>query len=100
MAIPAMMQALDRLVISENGNFSWTDRKGRIANYYARSIEPSSLDLMLNQQHLLDRPGEMTFQMHSCSDLVTGNVDKFRATMDLERTVTWNEIWKRRPASG
>ncbi|RZJ01362.1 MAG: hypothetical protein EON90_03530 [Brevundimonas sp.] len=100
MAIPAMIQVLEKLVVSENSNFSWTDRKGRIANYYARSIAPSSLDLMLHQQHLLDRPGEMTFQMHSCSELVTGNVEKFRAVLDLENTVTWNEIWKPRRACG
>lgn len=93
-AIPAMVQALSDLIRSDNSNFSWTDRRGRIVNYYAHSIAPTSLDIMLNHPHLLLGPGELSFEMHSLSSLMTGNIDRFRTVCDLERTVTWNEIWK------
>lgn len=92
-AIPAMLQGLDRLISAENSNFAWTDRQGRISNYYARHVEPASLDLMLHHSHLLSGPGQLGFEMHSRSTLVTGNLEKFRAMEHLERTVTYNEVW-------
>ena len=93
-ALPAMLQTLDTLVSAQNSNFAWTDRRGRLTNYYARHVDPASLDIMLHHSHLLNGPGELSFEMHSCSTLVTGNLGRFRAMGNLDRTITYNEIWK------
>lgn len=92
-ALPAMLQTLDTLVSAQNSNFAWTDRRGRLTNYYARHVDPASLDIMLHHSHLLNGPGELSFEMHSCSTLVTGNLERFRAMGNLDRTITYNEIW-------
>lgn len=93
-AIPAMLQGLDQLVSSRNSNFVWVDRSGRPANIYARVLVPAALDVMLHHSQLLNRPGEISFEMHSTSRLVTGNMERFRAETSLEKTVAYNEIWK------
>lgn len=92
-AVPAMLQALETIVPASNSNFVWTDAKGGVANYYARYVDPASLDIMLHHSHLLSRPGEISFEMHSRSTLMTGNLDRFRVEWDLGRTITYNEIW-------
>ena len=93
-AIPAMLQLLDTLVESRNSNFVWTDRAGRPSNIYARFLVPAALDVMLHQSQLLQRPGEISFEMHTTSRLATGNMERFKATTDYEKTVAYNEIWK------
>ena len=60
----------------------------------------ASLDVMLHQSQLLRRPGEISFEMHSTSKLATGNMARFRAGTNFEKTIAYNEIWWRRPASG
>lgn len=93
-AIPAMLQLLDTLVGSRNSNFVWTDSVGRPTNIYARFLVPDSLDVMLHHSQLLYRPGEISFEMHTTSRLVTGNMERFKATTNYEKTVAYNEIWK------
>ena len=89
-----MLQLLDTLVESRNSNFVWTDRAGRPSNIYARFLVPAALDVMLHHSQLLQRPGEISFEMHTTSRLATGNMERFKATTDYENTVAYNEIWK------
>ncbi len=91
--IPAILELFDKVVQGRNSDFVWTDAKGQIANLYARHLDPTSLDIMLNHEHLLRGPGELSFQTHSCSTLMTGNLAKFHALGNLDRTITYNEIW-------
>ena len=93
MVIPPILELFDRIVTGKNSDFVWTDTKGRVANFYARQVDPTSLEIMLHHEHLLNRPGELSFAMHSCSTLMTGNLAKFEALGNLDRTITYNEIW-------
>ena len=93
-AIPAMLQLFDTLVDSRNSNFVWTDRAGRPTNIYARFLVPAALDVMLHHSQLLYRPGEISFEMHTTSTLAAGNMERFKATTNYEKTIAYNEIWK------
>lgn len=93
MVIPHMLATLHDIVPSDANTFAWTDDDGHPINMYAPSVAASTLDFMVNAYHLFQRPGELAIETVANGPLQTGNMLRWQATGQLDRTLAYNEVF-------